>query len=84
MARSRKWLRGAFAASLLLGAATAGGGCYGPFHLTKSVHEWNGEVSEEKWVQEGIFLAFLILPVYGITTLVDALVLNSIEFWRAE
>ena len=31
-------------------------GCYGPFLLTKKVHEWNGQVSDNRWVVEVVFL----------------------------
>ena len=58
-------------------------GCYGPFTLTKSLHEWNGEVGE-KWVNELVFLGLVIIPVYGIATIGDALIFNSIEFWTGE
>lgn len=42
--------------------------------------DWNQGVSN-KFVNELIFLAFHIVPVYEIAYLADALVLNSIEFW---
>ena len=56
-------------------------GCYGPFTLTKKVHQWNGEVSDNKWIVEGVFLICAWLPVYGIATLADAVIFNSVEFW---
>lgn len=67
-----------------LAAAMLGGvlltGCIGQFALTKQVYKWN--VSQgNKWVAEGIFLVFNILPVYGITLLVDGIALNAVEFW---
>ena len=55
-------------------------GCYGPFNLTRRVHKWNGQAGD-KWVQEVVFLAFAIVPVYGFAALGDAIVFNSIEFW---
>ncbi|MEX5213929.1 MAG: DUF3332 domain-containing protein [Nitrospiraceae bacterium] len=63
--------------------------CYGPFNLTQSVHKWNGDVKGSgevggKWTKEAIFLALVIVPVYPLSTLVDALVLNSIEFWTGQ
>jgi len=57
--------------------------CYGPFNATRRVHEWNGEVGNT-WVNEGVFLAFVILPVYGFASLGDALIFNTIEFWGGE
>jgi hypothetical protein len=55
-------------------------GCYGSFNLTKKVYNWNGTM-EGKWVKELVFLVLNIVPVYGIAGGVDAVILNSIEFW---
>ena len=55
-------------------------GCYGPFNLTRQLHHWN-EQAGDKYVNELIFLAFTILPVYGVTVVGDAVLFNSIEFW---
>ncbi len=55
-------------------------GCYGPFKLTKKLNNWNNGVGD-KWVNEGVFLMLVILPVYGISVLGDAIVFNSLEFW---
>lgn len=55
-------------------------GCYGPFNLTKKLYRWNGTIGS-KWVNEGVFLGLVILPGYFITTLGDAIIFNSIEFW---
>ena len=54
--------------------------CIGSFGLWNSLKDWNQGVSN-KFVNELIFLAFHIVPVYEIAYLADALVLNSIEFW---
>jgi len=53
--------------------------CIGSFSLTNKVYQWNK--SQEKWLDELIFLVFIILPVYGISILIDGIILNSIEFW---
>ena len=54
--------------------------CIGSFALTKKVLTWNNQVSS-KFVNELVFFAFWILPVYEVTSVADLLVLNSIEFW---
>jgi len=54
--------------------------CYGSFKITRSLYEWNGTVGD-KFVNELVFLAFIIVPVYEVASLVDAVVLNTIEFW---
>ena len=68
----------------VIALALAMSGCLGPFQLTKKVLKWNGEVGsgkQAKWVNEGVFLVLVVLPVYEATLLVDGIVLNSIEFW---
>ena len=69
--------------ALLLAATIMFTSCIGSFRLTNKVKDWNNNVSN-KWVNEVIFLAFHIVPVYEITMFVDALVLNSIEFWTGK
>lgn len=54
--------------------------CYGQFPLTKFVYNVNGNI-EPGILQQVVFWVFVIIPVYGIAILADALVLNLIEFW---
>lgn len=80
MALSRKWK---WSALLLAGVLTTTA-CYGPFNLTQRYWHWNGHVTENKWANEGIFLLSCIIPVYAVTTFVDVIVLNSVEFWTGK
>ena len=54
--------------------------CIGPFGLTNKLLSWNSNI-DSKFVNELVFIAFWIVPVYEISALADVLVLNSIEFW---
>ena len=65
-----------------LGMMTSG--CYGPFYLTRKVWKWNGEVSDNKWVVEVVFLVCHIVPAYQIAAAADAIIFNSVEFWTGE
>ena len=56
--------------------------CIGSFKLFNNVLEWNQELTNNKFVNEVIFV--ILSPVYGICGMVDALVLNSIEFWTGD
>lgn len=69
----------------LLGAAaaTALTGCYGSFNLTGLVYDWNGSFSS-KWVRWLVFLGLVLIPVYAVLLVVDALILNTIEFFSGE
>ena len=57
--------------------------CIGSFKLTNKVLGWNEGVGN-KFVNELVFIAFHIIPVYELTVVADILVLNSIEFWSGE
>lgn len=54
--------------------------CIGSFKLTNKLLSWNNNISN-KFVNELVFVAFWILPVYEVSGLADLLVINSIEFW---
>jgi hypothetical protein len=68
----------------LAAMAPAMGGCYGTFPLTKTVYEFNGKVTDSKVVHSLVFWGFVILPVYDIAILGDAIVFNLIEFWTGD
>lgn len=68
---------------LALGASLMLQSCIGSFALTNKVLSWNRQVGD-KFVNELVFVAFCILPVYELTALADVLVINSIEFWSGE
>ncbi len=58
-------------------------GCYGSFELVKKVHKFNGTLGN-KYVNELGFLAMNIVPVYEVAAFIDAVILNSIEFWTGK
>jgi len=67
-------------AAFLIAACFVCNSCYGPFRLTTKLYTWNGTVGS-KWANEGVFLAFAIIPVYAVTLFLDGIIFNSIEFW---
>lgn len=66
--------------AVLLCSSFAFQSCIGSFSLTNKVLQWNRNVSN-KFVNELVFFAFWVLPVYEVTSIADLLVINSIEFW---
>ena len=54
--------------------------CIGSFKLTNKVLSWNHQIGT-KFVNELVFVGLWILPVYEISAIADALIINSIEFW---
>ena len=54
--------------------------CIGSFGLHSKLVNWNQSIGT-KFVNELVYLACNIIPVYPVCYLADALVINSIEFW---
>ena len=54
--------------------------CIGSFKLWGGLKDWNESVGN-KFVNELVFIALHIVPVYEIAYLGDLLIFNSIEFW---
>jgi hypothetical protein len=68
---------------VLLAVAVVSSGCTGSFNLTKQVYSWH-RGQENKWSDEVGFLACALTPIYGLSLMADAVLLNSIEFWTGE
>jgi hypothetical protein len=54
--------------------------CIGSFALYNKVKAWNDQVGD-KFVNELVFVAMWILPVYELSFAADIFILNTIEFW---
>lgn len=74
----KKYLSVAFV--LALAGSMLFSSCIGSFSLTKRLMDWNEQIGS-KFVNELVFVAFWIIPVYEISALADIAVINSIEFW---
>lgn len=57
--------------------------CIGSFALSNKILAWNQTI-DNKFVNEVVFFAMWIVPVYEVCILADILVINSIEFWSGE
>ena len=57
--------------------------CIGSFALFNKVKNWNDHVGD-KFVNEIVFVAMWVLPVYELCFVADLFILNSIEFWSGE
>ena len=71
------------ALAITLAATLCFSSCIGSFKLTNKVLSWNEGIGN-KFVNELVFIAFHIIPVYELTVAADAIILNSIEFWSGE
>ena len=54
--------------------------CIGSFNLSNKILNWNHSLGN-KFVNEIVFLAFWIIPVYEICIFADGIIFNTIEFW---
>jgi hypothetical protein len=84
MSSLRKWRKGVIPAMLLALLPFATGGCYGGFPLTGKIYRFNGDISRHKVVQTVTFWVLVIIPVYEIGMLADAVIFNLVEFWTGE
>ncbi|NDW19155.1 DUF3332 domain-containing protein [Dysgonomonas sp. 216] len=57
--------------------------CIGSFSLSNKILAWNKTV-DNKFVNELVFVALNIVPVYPLSMVADLLVINSIEFWTGD
>ena len=64
-----------------LGAMTLSS-CIGSFGLTNKVLDWNKGATDNKFINELIFV--VISPAYAVCSAADLLVLNTIEFWTGD
>lgn len=69
-------------ATVLLAATLTMSSCVGSFSLFNKLASWNKDATGNNILNEIIFI--VISPAYAICTMVDALVLNSIEFWTGD
>ena len=66
--------------AVLLSVSLMLSSCIGSFNLTNKIKDWN-EGLGNKFVNELVFIGMHIIPVYPISIMADAIVLNSVEFW---
>ena len=64
-----------------LGAMTLSS-CIGSFGWTNKVLDWNKGATDNKFINELIFL--VISPAYAVCSVADLFVLNTIEFWTGD
>ena len=67
-------------AVLLISTSILCSSCIGSFKLWNGLKEWNQSIGN-KFVNELVFIALNIVPVYGVAYFADVVVLNTIEFW---
>jgi hypothetical protein len=57
--------------------------CMGNFALTNGLYNWNQKATGDKYLNNVIFW-ILSWNIYGVTLFIDAVVLNTIQFWTGK
>lgn len=55
--------------------------CLGSFSAFNGLKDWNQEITDNKFVNNLVFWALNIVPVYGLFMFGDVVIFNVIEFW---
>ena len=71
--------KGLLALALTMGLSVSS--CLGPNNAFNGLNNWNAEATNMNWLNEVIFLALYIVPVYGIVWLGDVIIFNTIDYW---
>jgi hypothetical protein len=79
--RPARWVVGLALAAVVFAFSV---GCYGAFPLTHAIYKANGKITDEKVVHTILFWVFVILPVYELSMLGDAIIFNLYEFWTGD
>jgi len=56
-------------------------GCLGTNATFEGLRDWNEEVTDNRWANEGIFVGLNLTAAYPLAYLGDILVFNAIEWW---
>jgi hypothetical protein len=74
------WRR-TIALAVMLAVFPAVSGCFGSFHLTRKVYNFNKSATPNKWVRWCLFMGMNIIPVYWFAVFGDTVFANAVEFW---
>ena len=74
------WRR-TIALAVMLAVLPAVSGCFGSFHITRKVYNFNKSATPNKWVRWCLFMGMNIIPVYWVAVVGDAVFANAVEFW---
>ncbi|WP_224488562.1 DUF3332 domain-containing protein [Robertkochia flava] len=55
--------------------------CLGSFSAFNGLKDWNMEISDSKFLNNLVFWALWLLPVYEIFLIGDVIIFNTLEFW---
>ena len=62
---------------MLLAVAPVASGCFGSFHITRKVYNFNKSATPNKWVRWCLFMGMNIIPVYTSAVFADVVLRQS-------
>ncbi|MFC5047996.1 DUF3332 domain-containing protein [Aquimarina hainanensis] len=65
----------------LLSASILFSSCLGSFSAFNQLRDWNDGLTDNKFMDNLIFWALNIVPVYGLFFIGDVIIFNVVEFW---
>jgi uncharacterized protein DUF3332 len=75
-------VRGAILLALGVAFLSTTAGCFGRFRAMHAVYDFNKAASDNGVVRSLLMCAMIVIPVYEVTFLVDAIVLNTLDFFN--
>jgi hypothetical protein len=80
MQKSR--FRNALVLGLAVTFSVTAAGCFGRFRAVNAVYDFNKSASSNAVVRSLLMWALVIIPVYEVSFLIDAIVLNVVDFFN--
>ncbi|UZO81606.1 DUF3332 domain-containing protein [Aquimarina sp. ERC-38] len=66
---------------VMLSASVLFTSCLGSFSAFNGLKDWNQEITDNKFINNLVFWALNIVPVYGLFFFGDVVIFNLMEFW---
>jgi hypothetical protein len=83
MTRTRwRWVRNVTVLGATAGLLVSTTGCFGRFRAMNTVYDFNKSATDNGVVRSLLMVGMLIVPVYEVSFLIDALVLNTLDFFN--
>ena len=67
--------------ALLLAVSLSMTSCLGPNNAFNGLNTWNSRATENKYLNELIYLGLWVMPAYEIAWLGDVFLFNAMEWW---
>ncbi len=55
-------------------------GCYGSFGTVERLHAVHVQSTETRWTRTGLFIAFIVVPMYPVAAAFDLFIFHPVEF----